>query len=76
LIDIYKLLKDKQVPNVDVLCKHYTGPSSPYVTMTPVGMDAIPKSGIEAFNAVVCILQALMVRLLSCSLVAISDRYV
>jgi hypothetical protein len=62
LIDIYKLLKLKQVPNVDALDHAETAAEHPYVLLSPVGCDASPNSGSEAFNAVVCVLQALKVR--------------
>jgi hypothetical protein len=59
LVKIYQLLKEKRVPNVDALHEYSTEP--PYVMVTPVAMDQTPQSGFEAFNAVVCVLQALKV---------------
>jgi hypothetical protein len=68
LIEIYNLLKIKQVPNVDSLDRAQivgdaeTQGSHPYVQLSPVGCDALPGSGEEALSAVVCVLQALKVR--------------
>jgi hypothetical protein len=62
LIEIYKLLKFKQVPNVDTLEHAETREHYPYVVLSPVGYDVPPSSGSEAFNAVVCVLEALKVR--------------
>ena len=77
LVDIYKLLEETQVPNVDALYDYSSsGRPYPYITVTPVGMDAIPLSGSEAFNAVICILQALKVYILSYSPPVISDSHV
>jgi hypothetical protein len=61
LVDIYKLLKEKQVPNVDALHRFSQEPGSFYVITKPVGVDVSPKSGFEAFAAIVCLLQALKV---------------
>lgn len=69
LVKIYKLLKQKKVPNVDVLqhsnlnaLQHSTPESRhPYVLLSPVGRDVSPKSGLEAFQSIVCVLQALKV---------------
>jgi len=77
LVNIYKLLKAKQVLYVDMLDQYSIdfGEHSigPYIEVKPVGMDATPRSGLEAFRAVECILQALMVRLLSFFLLIISE---
>jgi hypothetical protein len=61
-IEIYNLLKVKQVPNVDILDHAEIREECPYVLLSPVGCDVSPNSGSEAFNAVVCVLQALKVR--------------
>jgi hypothetical protein len=68
LIEIYDLLKSKQVPNVDTLDRAETVDDGkteefyPHVQLSPVGCDVAPKSGSEAFDAVACLLQALKVR--------------
>jgi hypothetical protein len=62
LVDIYKLLEEKVVPNVDALRNYSREPPCPYVMVTPVGIDEYPESGIDAFAAVACILEALKVR--------------
>ena len=62
LIEIYNLLKLKQVPNVDILYHAEIREKCTYVLLSPVGRDVSPNSGSEAFNAVVCVLQALKVR--------------
>jgi hypothetical protein len=62
LVEIYELLKLKQVPNVDTLDRAEIREEYPYVLLSPVGCDVSPSSGSEAFNAVVCVLQALKVR--------------
>jgi len=69
-------LEEKQVPNVDVLHDYSLGQPYPYITVTPVGVDAILGSGFEAFNAIVCILQALKVCILSQLPLVISDSHV
>jgi hypothetical protein len=62
LSEIYGLLKFKQVPNVDSLDQAEIKGDHPYVQLSPVGYEALPKSGSEALNAVVCVLEALKVR--------------
>jgi hypothetical protein len=65
LIEIYDLLKAKQVPNVDTLNRAETIVDTgfhPYVELSPVGYDVLPDSGSDALNAVVCVLEALKVR--------------
>ena len=65
LVGIYNLLKRKNVPNVDTLVSFNIEPEEnqyPYVHLSPVGVDAMPHSGAEAFDAVVCVLEALKVR--------------
>ena len=58
LTKIYNLLKDKDVPNVDTL----QGTEGNRIFLSPVGLDVWPSSGSEAFNAMVCVLNALKVR--------------
>jgi hypothetical protein len=62
LIKIYGLLKSKHVPNVDSLDRAETHGDYPHVQLSPVGYETLPKSGSEALNAVVCVLEALKVR--------------
>jgi hypothetical protein len=62
LIEIYKLLRLKQVPNVDTLDHAETQEFYPHVHLSPVGYNAHPQSGSEALIAVVCVLEALKVR--------------
>lgn len=64
LVKIYDLLKRKGVPNVDTLERSSTGTQGrcPYVHLSPVGLDTLPQSGSESFDAIVCVLQALTVR--------------
>jgi hypothetical protein len=61
LVMIYRLLKEKRVPNTDALHSFSQEPPSFYVMTTPLGMDYTPKSGFEAFTAIVCLLEALQV---------------
>jgi len=61
LVAIYQLLKHKGVPNVDTLDKHNITHDRPYVQLSPVGIDTSPNSGLESFDAVCCVLQALKV---------------
>ncbi|PVF95529.1 hypothetical protein CPB86DRAFT_817168, partial [Serendipita vermifera] len=64
LVKIYDLLKSKNVPNVDKLEKSYTKytkKSCPHVILSPVGIDALPESGSEALDSVICVLEALKV---------------
>jgi hypothetical protein len=58
LVKIYQLLKGKHVRNVDVLHEHSTRP--PFILVTPVAMDQIPRSSFEAFSAVVCAIQGVL----------------
>ncbi|PVF91819.1 hypothetical protein CPB86DRAFT_270995 [Serendipita vermifera] len=59
LVKIYDLLKFKGVPNVDTLISSDTEHDHPHVYLSPVGIETLPKSGSEAFCAVVCVLEAL-----------------
>ncbi|KAG8834757.1 hypothetical protein FRC17_007263 [Serendipita sp. 399] len=61
LVEIYKLLELNKVPNVDTLKSFNinTKNSHPHVYLSPVGIDTIPKSGSDAFDAIVCVLGAL-----------------
>jgi len=61
LTEIYKLLKDKRVPNVDGLDTAEIGVRR-RVFLSPVGLHVYPSSGEQAFDAVFCVLQALKVR--------------
>jgi hypothetical protein len=60
LIAIYELLKLKKVPNVDTLDSSNLD-GHPHVYLSPGGVDVLPVSGSEAFDAVVCVLGALKV---------------
>lgn len=57
LREIYSLLKEKQVPNVDRLVNSSTTPK-PSVCLEPIGNPVKPRSELEAL---VCILEALEV---------------
>ena len=57
LTKIYSLLKEKGVPNVDTL----QATEGNRVFLSPVGLDVWPRSGSEAFNAMLCVLNALKV---------------
>ena len=61
LIEIYKLLKLKGVPNVDTLDGFKPESKPTQVFLSPVGTPTLPGSGSEAFDSVVCVLQALKV---------------
>jgi len=63
LVEIYELLKRKKVPNVDTLKNYSTDTEStyPHVYLSPVGFHTIPNSGVESFDAIVCVLAALEV---------------
>ena len=61
LISIYDLLSAKNVPNTDSL-KAFSQSSPDYsITTEPRGEHLIPKTGLEAFNAITCVLEALKV---------------
>ena len=64
LVDIYDLLKLKNVPNVDTLklFNKNTERYFPYVHLSPVGVDTTPQCASEAFYVLVCVLEALKVR--------------
>jgi len=64
LVNIYALLKLKEVPNVDTLERSNTKTEgrSPRVYLSPVGLNRVPQSGPEVFDAIVCVLEALKVR--------------
>jgi len=62
LVSIYGLLKLKEVPNVDGLERSKTEGRFPRVYLSPVGLDRVPQSGPEVFDAVACVLEALEVR--------------
>lgn len=64
LVEIYGLLKLKNVPNVDTLHSFNTNTKRghPCVYLSPVGIGTIPDSGSDSFNAIRCVLQALKVR--------------
>jgi hypothetical protein len=61
LVEIYRLMRLKGVPNVDTLDKSNTTHDYPYVILSPVGIDTTPDSGSASFDAVRCVLQALKV---------------
>lgn len=61
LIEIYQILKDKNVPNVDCLDSFNTNTNPPEVFLSPVGISGGPATGEEIFGAVVCVLRALEV---------------
>jgi hypothetical protein len=64
LVEIYRLLKEKNVPNVDTLITSSTNTEDghhPHVYLGPVGLDRLPESGLESFKSVVHVLQALKV---------------
>ena len=62
LIEIYRLLKIKKVPNVDTLVKYKLDRARSCVYLAPVGRDTFLVSGLECFSAVNCLLKALEVR--------------
>jgi len=63
LVNIYALLKLKEVPNVGTLehSNTKTEGQSPRVYLSPVGLDRVPQSGPEVFDVIVCVLEALKV---------------
>ena len=62
LIKIYEILTSKAVPNVDALVKANLQNGYPSVELEPVGVAGLPDSGLQAYCAVVCVLEALQVR--------------
>lgn len=62
LEEIYGLLKHKKVPNVDHPVNAEPNADPPCVLLSPVGDSVMPSSGKEAFDSVVCVLEALKVR--------------
>lgn len=63
LKNIYKILKEKKVPNVDSLALAYADTAHGAVAyLKPRGVDARPKDTGEMLDAVICILEAVMVR--------------
>jgi hypothetical protein len=63
LQDIYWLLEDEDVPNIDVLMQYYINNHvhGSVVYLQPKGMDIFLGQGQEVLEAVVCVLQALKV---------------
>jgi hypothetical protein len=59
LVDTYKLLQTKAVPNTD----HLEDASENRIMLLPRGVDNMPKSEQELVDAIVCILEALVVSL-------------
>ncbi|KAG8811075.1 hypothetical protein FRC19_004115 [Serendipita sp. 401] len=57
---IYDLLKKKKVPNTDELVNINTT-TDPHIMTKPVGVDCVPRTGAELFQAAICVLQALKV---------------
>jgi hypothetical protein len=72
---IYKLLKERKVPNTDALHSSSQEPEQFYVMTEPVGMHCTPDTGFRAFRAVICVLEALKVYLVV-SVLATSYDYV
>jgi len=61
LINIYQVLVDKNVPNVDCLDSANINTDPPEIFLSPVGTSGGPTTGEETFTAVVCVLRALKV---------------
>jgi len=63
LQDIYQLLEDKDVPNMDVLMQYYINNivHRSVVYLQLKGMDIFLRRGQEVLEAVLCVLQALKV---------------
>ena len=59
LIRIYEMLKQKGVPNVDQIA--HANINKGEVFLTPKGMNVKPKSPKELCEAIICILEALVV---------------
>lgn len=62
LVKIHQLLLVKNVPHVSKLDNYDLNNNYRRVFLSPVGRHVLPSSGEEAYNAVVCVLQALQVR--------------
>jgi hypothetical protein len=64
LRNIYQLLQDKCVLNVDSLLQYYINDHvhGSVVYLQPKGIDDTPRSGQEVLEAVLCVLEALVVR--------------
>ena len=61
LSKIYGLLRTKNVPNTDVLEFTSTVPGSIYIVTHPVGYNQWPKGGLDAYTALICVLNTLKV---------------
>jgi hypothetical protein len=63
LVDIYSLLKQKNVPNVDQLEQYFINDTNrgSVVCLVPKGIDSFPRRANEVADAVMCILEALVV---------------
>jgi hypothetical protein len=61
---IYELLAHKSVPNVDSLYLHkLNDPTRGIVYLQPRGLNAYPKFAQDVVDAIVCVLEALVVRI-------------
>lgn len=64
LVKIYALLEEKNVPNVDHLQMYRHDSSHGYaVYLQPKGLPDVPRSRKEVIEALICVLEALVVRL-------------
>ena len=62
LAQIYDVLKSKGVPNVDHLASWHVGKGGdPTAYLEPKGVSTLPKSLEQVFDAIGCILEALVV---------------
>jgi hypothetical protein len=63
LVDIYSLLEQKNVPNVDQLEQYFIDDADhgSAVCLVPKGIDSFPRRPNEVSDAVICILEALVV---------------
>ena len=62
LLEIYSLLKTKQVPFVDRIHDEYSTVGKNYLLLSPRGLDGPPKDLVEVFRGVNCVIGALKVR--------------
>jgi hypothetical protein len=62
LVNLYEILKKKGVPNTDRLVCYNNESGSVY--LTPKGLQAVPKNQQELLEAIICILEALVVSML------------